>query len=152
MAYITTEARQQLLDDLAAAIDRFGVALAALGEAYERLDEQTADRLEAELFQPVQVAYGRSRRTYTEFAARHDLPPRTFSPAALPGAAHDVRDVLDGALTALGEAEQGLVELQDSMMPVEVGDPELRAGLAEVRALVADLPNRARELLRVLGR
>jgi hypothetical protein len=152
MAYITTEARQQLLDDLAAAIDRFGAALAALGEAYEQLDEQTADRLEAELFQPIQLAYGRSRRTYTEFAARHDLPPRTFSPPAPSGSPHDVRDVLDSALTALAEAEQGLVELQDSMMPVEVGDAELRAGLADVRALVADLPGRARELLRVLGR
>ncbi len=153
MAYITAEARQQLLDDLAAAADRIGVALAGLGEAYEQLDERTADRLEEELFQPVQAAYGRSRRTYAEFAARHGLPARTFSPPAPPPArAHDVRDVLDGALSALGEAERALVELQDSMMPVEVGDAELRAGLADVRALMANLPGRARELLRVLGR
>ena len=32
-----------------------------------------------------------------------------------------------------------LADLQDSMRPVEVGDAELRAGLAEVRELVADL-------------
>ena len=37
-------------------------------------------------------------------------------------------------------------------MPVEVGDPELRAGLAEVRELVGDLRGRARELVRTLGR
>ena len=45
-----------------------------------------------------------------------------------------------------------LAELQDSMRPVEVGDPELRKGLAEVRELLGDLRPRARELLRVLGR
>ena len=38
MAYDTAEARQELLDDVAAATDRLGVALAALGEAYEQLD------------------------------------------------------------------------------------------------------------------
>jgi hypothetical protein len=38
------------------------------------------------------------------------------------------------------------------MMPVEVGDASLRAGLAEVRELVGPLPDRARELTRVLGR
>ena len=45
-----------------------------------------------------------------------------------------------------------LADLQDSMRPVEVGDAELRAGLAEVRALLAPLPDRAREILRTLGR
>ena len=59
MAYSTEEARIQLLDDIAHAIDELGVALAALGAAYELLDERTADQLEAELFRPVQVAYGR---------------------------------------------------------------------------------------------
>ena len=47
MAYTTAEARQQLLDDLAHAVDEIGVALAALGGAYELLDEHTADRLAA---------------------------------------------------------------------------------------------------------
>jgi hypothetical protein len=37
-------------------------------------------------------------------------------------------------------------------MPVEVGDPELRAGLADVRSTLADIPTRAHELTRVLGR
>jgi hypothetical protein len=38
------------------------------------------------------------------------------------------------------------------MLPVEVGDPELRAGLADVRELVGNLRSRARELVRTLGR
>jgi hypothetical protein len=38
------------------------------------------------------------------------------------------------------------------MMPVEVGDPELRAGLAEVRELLGEVPTRAREFVRTLGR
>jgi hypothetical protein len=38
------------------------------------------------------------------------------------------------------------------MRPVEVGDAELRAGLAEVRTLLDAMPERARELVRVLGR
>jgi hypothetical protein len=37
-------------------------------------------------------------------------------------------------------------------MPVEVGDPELRAGLAEVRELLGDVRSRAREFTRTLGR
>jgi hypothetical protein len=49
-------------------------------------------------------------------------------------------------------ADRGLAELQDSMRPVEVGDPELRAGLAQVRELVGSVRTRARELVRRWGR
>jgi hypothetical protein len=63
-----------------------------------------------------------------------------------------VRGYLDHAVEAVGAAEQELVALQDSLMPIEVGDAELRAGMTEVRQLIAPLPMRARELLRVLGR
>jgi hypothetical protein len=38
------------------------------------------------------------------------------------------------------------------MRPVEVGDPELRAGLAEVRELAGDLRQRSREFMRTFGR
>ena len=55
MAYSTLEGRQELLDGLAGAIDDIGFALAALGAAYEQLDEPTADRLEEQLFGPVVV-------------------------------------------------------------------------------------------------
>ncbi len=63
-----------------------------------------------------------------------------------------LRALLDGAVDAVAEADTILSVLQDSMMPVEVGDRELRAGLAEVRELVASLRRRAREFVRVLGR
>jgi hypothetical protein len=152
MAYSTAEARQQLLDDLANAVDEVGVALAALGDAYEVLDEQTADRLEAELFRPVQVAYGRARRTYAGFAERHGLSARAFEPSTGGRASDTGRSLLGAAVEAIGEAEHLLTEIQDSMMPVEVGDAELRAGLAEARELVAPLPGRAREIERILGR
>jgi len=78
MAYTTVEGRQELLDALAGAIDQIGLALASLGAAYEQLDESTADRLEEELFGPVQVAYGRAKRTHAGFAGRHGLTSRTF--------------------------------------------------------------------------
>jgi len=152
MAYSTAEARQQLLEDLAHAIDEIGVALAALGGAYELLDEQTADRLEEELFRPVQVTYGRAQRTYTGFAERHGLSGRAFEPSTAGRASQGTRSFLDAAVEAVGEADHLLAEIQDSMMPVEVGDTELRAGLAEARELVGPLPGRARELVRILGR
>jgi hypothetical protein len=152
VAYSSANAREQLLDDLASAIDALGAALAALGAAYELLDEHTADRMEAELFRPVQLAYGRAQRTHAGFAQRHGLRGRTFEPAAPGRASQGARALVEAGVEAVGEADLRLVEIQDSMMPVEVGDAELRAGLAAVRELVAPLPNRARELLRRLGR
>src|SRR5262249_35747628 len=79
MAYTTADARQQLLDGLAEAIDEIASALASLGEAYEQLDEQKADKLEQELFRPVQMAYGRAKRSHADFASRHGLPARSSS-------------------------------------------------------------------------
>ena len=152
MAYVTNEARQDLLDGIADAIDEIGTALAALTGAYELLDERTADRLEEELFGPVQIAYGRARRTHTAFAERYGLPTRTFSPAVQGAPSHGVRGFLDMAVESVAGADDTLAELQDSMLPVEVGDAELRAGLAEVRELVGALRGRARELVRTLGR
>jgi hypothetical protein len=152
MPYGTREARQALLDDVARAIDELAIALATLGAAYEQLDEQTADRLEAELFRPIQVAYGRAQRTYAGFAERHGLTGRKFEPAQPGHPSQGVRGFLDAAVAAVDEADMLLIELQDSMRPVEVGDTELRAGLSEVRGLVGDLRARSRELVRTLGR
>jgi hypothetical protein len=152
MAYVTEEARQQLLDDIAEAIEQMSLALAALGTAYEQLDERTADRLEEELFGPVQLAYGRAQRTHAGFAERHGLPGRTFTPAEPRAPSHGVGGLLDMAVDEVSGADSALAELQDSMRPVEVGDPELRAGLAQVRELLGVLPERARELRRTLGR
>jgi hypothetical protein len=38
------------------------------------------------------------------------------------------------------------------MRPVEVGDPELRAGLADVRELLSDLRSRSRRFVSLFGR
>jgi hypothetical protein len=152
MAYRAGEARQQLLDAVAAAIDQLALAVAALGEAYEELDEQTADQLEEELFRPVQHAYARLRRTHTEFAGRFGLPGRTFERSS--GGMHsgDPRVYVERAVEAIERADQVLAELQDSMMPVEVGDRELRDGLSATRETIAELPARARRLMRAQGR
>jgi len=152
MAYTTADGRHQLLDTLAQATEELGLALASLSEAYERLDESTAERLEQELFRPVQTAYGRAKRTHAEFAERYGLGADDFQPA-IPGApSRGVRGFLDDAVNASAAADATLATLQDSMLPVEVGDPELRAGLEEVRALLAHLGARAHELVRTLGR
>ena len=152
MAYSTVEARRHLLDDLAQAVDEAGAALGALGDAYELVDEASGDRLEAELFRPVQVVYARMQRTHAGFAERHGLPARAFEPPAAARPSAGARELLETALEALEEADHLLAEIQDSMMPVEVGDAELRAGLADARERVGPLPGRARDLLRVLGR
>src|SRR5262245_26694826 len=52
MPYTSAEARQELVDAVAEAIEHIGFALADLGAAYEQLDEHNAGRLEAELFGP----------------------------------------------------------------------------------------------------
>jgi hypothetical protein len=63
-----------------------------------------------------------------------------------------VRGFLELAVEAVGRAESILVELQDSMSPVEVGDAELRAGLADVRASIDEVFPRAERFLGLLGR
>jgi hypothetical protein len=152
VSYVAGEARQELLDTIAEAADDIAAALAALAGAYEQLSSGPADRLEEELFGPVQAAYGRAKRTHVEFARRHGLPERTFAPANQGLPSTGVRGFVDNAVASVDEADAELAELQDSMMPVEVGDPELRAGLAEVRALLGDVRVRAREFTRTLGR
>ncbi|MEJ7798720.1 MAG: hypothetical protein WKF42_09495 [Solirubrobacteraceae bacterium] len=152
MAYTNAQARQDLLDIVAEASDELAVALAALGAAYEQLDEQHGDELEAQLFRPVQLAYGRAKRTHASFAERHGLPARTFE-AAAPGApSTGAKGFVGAAVEAVGSADVILSTLQDSMLPVEVGDRELRAGLGEIRELIGALPARAREVVRTLGR
>jgi hypothetical protein len=152
VTYVSQEARQELLDTIGDSIDEMGVALAALGEAYEQLDERTADTLEEQLFRPVQVAYGRAKRTYSGFAGRFDLTTRGFEPAVRGVPSTGVKGFLEAAVEAVGQADSDLAELQDSMKPVEVGDAELRAGLAEIRELLGDLRARTKELVRTFGR
>jgi hypothetical protein len=152
MVQTTLEARQQMLDTLAEATDEIGLALASLGAAYEQLDVSSADELEEELFRPVQLAYGRARRTHADFAGRHGLPGREFEPSSAGLPSTGAKGFIDNAVVAVGKADTALAELQDSMLPVEVGDPELRAGLADLRGLVGNLAQRAREVVRTIGR
>ena len=166
MAYSTAEAHQELLDTVAEATDELGLALACLTEAYERLDDHNADRLEETFFRPVQLAYGRARGAHAGFAERHGLPGRSFEQPPAHGQALSVHDdaalarvsssgapgYIDRAVSAVAEADLTLVSLQDSMLPVEAGDGELRSGLAAVRDLIDGLAGQARELDRTRGR
>ncbi len=152
MAYVTREAREQLLETVGEATDELGAALGALGAAYEKLDEGNADRLEDELFRTVQTAYGRVQRTHAGFGERHGISTRAFTPAAPGSVTRAARELVEDAVEAVVEADNLLADLQDSMMPVEVGDPELRAGLAEVRELVGGVRAQAREFERTFGR
>jgi hypothetical protein len=152
MVQTTIEARQQLLDSLAAATEQIGFALASLGAAYEQLDEASADKLEEVLFRPVQLAYGRARRAHAEFAGRHGMTSRKFEPPSPGLPSTGARGFIDNAVMAVGKADAGLAALQDSLLPVEVGDSELRAVLADLRELVGGLTQRARELVRTIGR
>ncbi len=152
MAYKTADAQQQLLDSIAQAIEQMASAIALLSEAYEQLDETSADRIEEQLFRPVQSAYGRAKRTHAEFAARHELTGRVFEPAAELAPARGVKGFIEAAVRTITEADLTLATLQDSMLPVEVGDAELRAGLEQVRSLLGDMRGRANEFVRTLGR
>jgi hypothetical protein len=152
MVRTAVQAREQILADLAAAIDQLAVATSCLGEAYEQLDQLTADRLEEELFRPAQKAFGRAKRAHGQFAERFGLPAQEFESPAPGLPSQGVKRFVERAVAASHEAGQSLAGLQDSMLPIEAGDPELRAGLAEVRELVDEVPGRAREFLRTLGR
>lgn len=152
MTYSAAEGRQQILDTLALAADDVGIALAELSEAYEHLDEHAAERLEEMLFQPVQMAYGRAKRLHTAFAERCGLSGRTFDTPAQVAPSATPKGSIERAVERTAKADATLAELQDSMLPVEVGDGPLRAGLAEIRQLLADLRSRGRELVRTLGR
>jgi hypothetical protein len=152
MAYTTAEGREQVLSDLAVAIEHIADALARLGEAYEQLDDQHGDILEEQLFRPVQSAYGRAKRTYAEFATRSSMRPRSFDTHSPGAQSQSVRELIERAADAAYDADQSIAELQDSMLPVEVGDTELRAGLSQVRETLDAVPSRARAFVRTVGR
>ena len=152
MALTNLEARQQLLDGRAEAIDEIGFALAAIGAAYEQLDEQSADRLEETLFRPVQAAYGRAKRTHERFAARHGLATSAFEEASPGRPSTRAKELIGTAVEAAGAADRALAGLQDSPMLLEVGDVELRSGLAAVRESIGHVAGNAREFVRTLGR
>ena len=152
MPYTTTEGRQELLELLGQATEQLGRALGSLGEAYERLDEQTADRLEEELFGPAQKAFGRLQRIYADFAGRAGLPGRSFAAESAGLPSSGAAGFIEEAVFALSESAASLVSLQEAEPWTEVADDELRTGVAEARQVVDPLPGQARGLVRTLGR
>jgi hypothetical protein len=153
LSYSSSEGRRQLLDTLAQAAEALAAAISSLSEAYEQLDERSADALESDVFRPVQLAYGRARRAHAEFAGRHGLEQRSFEPAARAApASHGVGGFVEAAIADVGRADATLATLQDSMLPVEVGDREVREEIAGVRELLAGVGARARAQMRTFGR
>jgi hypothetical protein len=152
VAYTTTEGRQELLDLLGQATEQLGRALGSLGEAYERLDEQTADRLEEELFGPAQKAFGRLQRLYAGLAERAGLSGRSFAAESAGLPSSGAAGFIEEAVFALSESAASLVSLQEADPWTEVADDELRSGVAEARQVVDPLPGQARGLVRTLGR
>ena len=152
MAITALEARTKILDDLGAAVDQTALAVASLGEAFELLPERAAERLEDTLFRPVQRAYAMGKRTHAGFAARHGHSSGTFELPSPGAASQGAAALVEGAVAAAADADRRIAELQDSMLPVESGDGELRSGLADVRDRLAGIPAAAREFQRTLGR
>jgi hypothetical protein len=152
MPYTTAQGRQLLLDELAQATEKISLALANLGEAYEALDERSAERLEEELFGPAQLALGRAKRAHGAFAQRHGMPSHSFGSASAGAPSNGFKGFLQAAVQAIQASDNELAQLQDSMLPVEVGDGELRGDLREIRTLLDQLPGRAHQLLRTFGR
>jgi hypothetical protein len=150
--YAEVDARRRILAGVATAIEDLGRGLAAIGAAYEQLDEQQADRLEEQLFRPVQHAYGRAKRTHTEFATRYGLSDREFTSPSAGRPSSGVKGFVQDAVDAVERAEAELVAVQESDIAIEVGDPELRAGLAEVRQLIDAVSRNAHQFLRSFGR
>jgi hypothetical protein len=152
MSYTEADARQQMLDTLAGATDQLARALASLSGAYELLDEAQGDRLEQQLFRPLRRAYGRARSTHAGFAERYGLPRREFETPVPEAPSTGVRGFVEHAIEAAGAADNTIAELQDSLMPVEVGDAELRAGLTDVRQMLDGLRERGRRFVSEFGR
>jgi hypothetical protein len=152
MSFTVAEGRQEILDRLAGAIAMLATAVATLSVAYERLDEQRSDELEAQLFRPVQLAYGRAQRTYNEFADRSGFE-RVAAADGSAGPEHQGAIALIGrAAESVEDADRTIADLQDSMLPVEVGDQELRAGLSETRSLLGQVPALSQRFVRTVGR
>jgi hypothetical protein len=152
MAISTAEAREQILDELGAAVESLALAVACVGAAYEQVSVTAQDRLESELYSPVQRAFGRAMRAHSAYSRFCGLEPRAFEQPAAGRPSQGAKAFIERTVEACYDADRRVSELQDSMLPTEFGDADLRAGLAEVRDLVGGAPVAAREFLRTLGR
>lgn len=148
MAYTREEGLERIREEVAGATAEIGTALSAVGEAHELLDEHLAQRLESELFRPLQRAYAIAQRTCSELGTDDvatGIPPRGAP-------AHGAKGFVEDGVQAAERADALLAGLQDSMLPVEVGDATLRSHLSTIRELLSGVRPAARELVRVLGR
>lgn len=152
VAITRQEAVERILSDLGTAIERTAISLACLGGAFEVLTAAPGERLEDELYRPVQKCFGRGQRAHSHFAERTGNPTVRFDLPEPGVASQGARAYVERAVVAAANADRALSELQDTMLPIEFGDAELRAALAEMRELLAPLPLSAREFLRTLGR
>jgi hypothetical protein len=153
MTYTSHEGRERILRESGEAAAALLGSIEALGAAYEALDDNAAQDLESRLYDPVGRAAKTLLATAAAFAQRCDEPfERPVAKHFAGGREDGPRQYVDAAVALVGEADALLAELQDSLLPIEVGDAPLREGLAATRRTVASLPQAARELERTLGR
>ena len=126
--------------------------MTSLGDAYEWLDEQTADRMEDEIFRPAQAAYGRAQRTHAAFSERHELTRSHFDEAGHTGHPGDARGAIERAAASLTEADAILATFRIRCCRSTSAIRSCAPGSRAVRELIAPLPHQARQLLRMLGR
>src|SRR5215469_14164003 len=101
MSYTNQEGRERIVRDLASASEQIELALSYLTDAYELVDEGLADRIEEELFSPVQASFGRARRTLGEFTRRYQLRDSATPPAASGARPHGARELVQSAADAI---------------------------------------------------
>src|SRR3954468_12680969 len=151
MAQTMVEARQQILDDLAGALDQLGLAVASLSEAFEQLAVDPADKLEADLYRPVQKAYGRGKRTHAQFAERVGLQGDTFEPPSAGPSSQGVKELVQRMAAALADADRRVAEFQATIRLMGGGAGGRRGGWGGVRELLEPVPRAAAMFLRSLG-
>lgn len=153
VTYDPAEARRALVDDLLGAAQDVAEAIAYASAAYDLLDDTSGDRLEEQVFAPLQKALGALRRAAEGFATRHGIAaPAAAPPPPEPHPSQGVAALLDGCGAAARRADDHLGTLQDSLLLIDLGDAELRTGVADVRRRLGGVPAALRTFTRMLGR
>ena len=153
MTYDTGEARRALVEELLGAAGDIATAIAYAIAAYDQLDDTSGGRLEEQVFAPLQKALGTLRRAAGGFAARHGDPATSpGSPPAEPHPSQGVAALLESCAAAVRAADEHLGSLQDSLVLIDLGDADLRAGVSDTRRRLGEVPAALRAFVRTLGR
>lgn len=152
MGITGAEARQEIVDELGAAIAQLTLATNAIGEAFELVSVTAQDRLEEMLFMPAQKGLGRIKRAQKGFAEANGLDASEQPVPSAGPPSQGARGFVEKAAEGARQAEYHLSDLQDSTYWIEFGDAELRAAVAEARERIGTVPGAATEFLRTLGR